>query len=296
MRPNRVILHLVTLPRWFAAPVVVLAVLLGWLLGGGSGLGLAFAILAGLSIMSALHSLNTWTDWVTGVDKPGGSVEKVYTAGSQVIAVGWMRPKEVLANVLAFFLLAVLFTGLTALVAGNWWPFYALGLALVFGGLYSPVWKYHFLPEACGLCAFGVGGVSLGYAVGGGLALHDLGVTLLVGIAIGMPFALAWSVDQLYDAKTDIQRGVRNIGGLLHSTGMSCSSYLLFGIAVSWVFQLFLISQGLLSPWSFLSILSLPLWVVCAAWTHEKLDRAAIVGLAAIFLYEGLLVAGQALA
>lgn len=290
MKPSRLMVHIVVLPRWFALPLALLAVTLGYTLGGGPALYLIPALLAAAAIMASLHSLNTLVDYATGVDKPGGSVEKVYTAGSQVLVQGWASVKEVAANVVAWGVVGTALTVVTAYLVHTWWPFYALGLALVFGGLYSPLWKYRGLPELCGLLGFGVGGVALGSSVSGGM---DLGRTFLAGIAVSLPFAISWAVDQMEDAPSDIKRGVHNIGGLLYTTGVPLWGYVALGVALTYVFLLFTVIIGILSSWVMLTLLVTPIWVLCICWLNKDVKKGEVYGLLGITAYSALAVLGQ---
>ena len=261
------------------------------------------ACLSALALMASGHSLNTFTDWVTGVDKEGGSVEKSYTNGSQVIRRGWASPVEVFLNAFAWFLVAL---ALALVVSSKVGPGIFVGFILggILGYSYSPVLKYLGLPELLGIGGFGIGSVMMGYGASGGL---DVLRTVVAGFAISVPFAISWSVDQLYDAKSDVKRGVHNIGGLLLTTGLPVSSYIFFGVSVTYLALLYAILTRALGPGTFLSVLALPAFVICAAKVHAGIDRASAppdpeslgqgvkAGLVGIFLYEVLVVAGQLL-
>lgn len=296
-KPSRFAVHLGILPRWFAAPVVLLAILLGSLLAGGPTWATGLALLAGLLLMASLHSLNTWTDWRTGVDAPLSadsplrSTKKWYTSGSQAIAAGWATPRGVLVNALSWLALATASVAVLAWQAGSGWPFLGWGLGLVFGGLYSPVWKYKGFPEACGLFAFGAGGMALGYSSVTGEM--DLARVFLVGVGVSGPWAASWVVDQAVDAPSDLRKGVYNIGTLAYVTGYPMWAHILFGVSLSYMMILFLIQIGFLSPWAFMSIGAVPLWVLTLAWLNKDVDRGIKYGLVAIFVYMLLLTAGQ---
>lgn len=297
MKPSPLTVHLLILPRWFALPVILLAVLLGSLLAGGPSWSTALALLAGALLMAGLHSLNTYADWRTGVDAPLSeedplrSTSKWYTAGSQVIAAGWAPPRGVLANALLWLMAATVCVGALAWQVGSPWPYLGWGLGMVFGGLYSPVWKYRGFPEACGLFAFGAGGVALGYSSVGGQM--DLARALLVGVGVSGPWATSWGVDQYVDAPSDEAKGLRNIGTLLLNTGLPLWAHVLFGVNLSYLMVLFLVQVGYLSPWTMLSLGAVPLWVLTLAWLNRSIPRGVRYGLAAIFVYMALLTAGQ---
>jgi len=247
--------------------------------------------------MAGLHSLNTYTDWSTGVDAPLSeenplrSTAKIYTSGSQVIAAGWATPRAVLANTLSWLALGTASLAVLGWVVGSPWPFLGWALAMVFGGLYSPVWKYKGFPEACGLFAFGAGGVALGYSSVAGEM--DLARVLLVGVGVSGPWATSWVVDQALDAPSDLRKGVYNSGTLTYVTGYPLWAHVLFGVALSYMMVLFLIQIGLLSPWAFMSIGAAPLWVLTMAWLNKDVDRGIKYGLVAIFVYMLLLTLGE---
>ena len=88
----------------------------------------------------------------------------------------------------------------------------------------------------------------------------------LLGVAVSIPFAVSWGVDQSYDAVSDIKRGVKNIGGLLYKTGFSPALYMGLGAMYSYIFVLFLITIGTLGPWAGLVLLTFPIWILCITW------------------------------
>lgn len=265
-KPAAWIVHLWILPRWFALPCALGPVLLGYFaVGAKPGLSLVLALASATALVAALHCWNSVVDWLSGVDKPGGSVEKPYTSGSQVLPRGWAPLWAVITNALVFFALAIGLAVWLGLLVNSWWPAFGFGMAFIFGAFYSPIWKYWYMPEACGLLAFGVGGTALGMSVSGHVPIKE---SFLLGIAISLPFAVSWGVDQAYDAASDVQRGVRNIGGLLHVTGFPTWAYTGFGALVSYIFVIFLVAIGTLGPWAGLTILAIPAWVLCLAWLY----------------------------
>ena len=269
--PSWARVHFWILPRHFALPAALCPVLLGTLWSGGPTAGLILALLAAACLMWSLHCWNSVVDWLSGVDKPGGSVEKPYTSGSQVLPQGWAPLWAVIANAATFFSLAVGFTVWLTLLAHSWWPFFGFGMGFVFGAFYSPIWKYWCMPEACGLLGFGVGGTALGMSVSGQVPLKE---AFLLGVAISLPFAVSWGVDQAYDAASDVQRGVRNIGGLLHVTGFPTWAYTGIGALFTYAYVVFLVAIGVLGPWAGLTFLAVPAWIVCLAWLHASQNTA----------------------
>ena len=290
---NKLYVHLWSLPRWFAAPAVVPAVALGAVMAGAPFAPTVLVCLSALALMASGHSLNTFTDWVTGVDKEGGSVEKSYTDGSQVIRHGGATPAEVFLNAFIWFLIALALL-LLAASAGSNAVFAGFILGALLGYSYSPVLKYLGLPELLGIGGFGIASVMMGYAASGAL---DLFRVVVAGFAISVPFAVSWGVDQLYDAKSDVKRGVHNIGGLLLTTGLPVSTYITLGVAVTYIALMYAILTGALSRSTFMAILAMPLFVICIAGVHspETREKGVRYGLAGIFTYEVLVLAGQAI-
>ena len=294
-RPSPLLVHAWHLPRHFALLATLFPILLGWIVGEFQNVpALLCALGAGFFLSSSLHALNTLSDYISGVDKEGGSVEKLYSAGSQVLVRGWASPWAVAANVAVGLILGILLALVMVELVGTLWPLFGLLVGIVVGGTYSPVWKYwlHF-PEGIGLFAMGFAGVAMGMATSGSV---DIPRAFLIGIAISLPFAVGWGIDQAADAASDIERGVHNIGGLLYVTGFPLWAYTGLGILASYTYIVFLIVIGVLSPWAGLVFLTWPLWVLCLAWLAPfSLNRAVRWGLLAIFLHMLLLVVAESL-
>ncbi len=286
----------VALGRFFAAPVAILAVILGAILAGAPVLLTVLAAVAAVIAMAAGHYYNSWADHHWGLDRgTPRSVEKWYTWGSSVIALGKATPREILVWALAQY---VVFTGICiaiGILANTWWIIFPWAVAITAGFLYAPGFmpglKYKGFPEYVGF-AFGVGGVGLGYVASGGM---NLPLVLLVGIGVSLPWATAWIIDQYVDAESDIKKGVRNIAHVAYETGFPIWAWCLFGWTLSYVGLLFLITIGFLSPWVFIAITAAPIFGLCAVWIPKDITKAVQYGLMGIFLYMGLVVIGQAI-
>ncbi len=286
----------IALGRHFAAPIVILAVILGAQLGG-SPVGITIlAVIAGLLAMSAGHYYNSWADHNWGLDRGEvRSTAKWYTWGSSVIALGKATPKEVLTSAIVQY---IAFTAICAYIgwaANTWWILFPWLIAMTAGFMYAPGFmpglKYKGFPEYVGF-AFGIGGVSLGYVCSGAM---DLSVVLLVGIGCSLPWAAAWIIDQYVDAESDIPKGVRNIAHVAFETGFPIWGWCLFGWTLSYVFLLFLITIGYLSPWVFLAMFAVPLFGLCIVWLPKDITKGVQYGLMGIFVYMLLIVIGQAI-
>lgn len=286
----------IALGRFFAAPVVILSVILGAILAGAPAWLTVLAVIAGLIAMAAGHYYNSWADYRWGLDRgTPRSVEKWYTWGSSVIALGKASPSEVL--VLSLIQYAV-FTGICiaiGILANTWWIILPWAIGLTAGFFYAPGFmpglKYKGFPEYVGF-AFGIGGVGLGYVCAGGM---DLPLVLLVGLGVSLPWATDWIIDQYVDAESDIKKGVRNIAHVAYETGFPIWAWCLFGWTISYVFLLFLITIGYLSPWVFLAVFAIPLFGLAAVWIPKDITKGVQYGLLATFAYIFLVVVGQAI-
>lgn len=287
----------IALGRFFAAPIAILTVVLGAVLAGAPAWLTVLAAVAAVIAMSAGHYYNSWADHRWGLDRgTPRSVEKWYTWGSSVIALGKATPKEILVSSLVQY---GLFTGLCVaigILADTWWVLFPWAVAVTAGLIYAPGFmpglKYKGFPEYVGF-AFGIGGVSLGYVCSGGM---DLPLVLLVGLGVSLPWATDWIIDQYVDAESDIKKGVRNIAHVAYETGFPIWAWCLFGWTLSYIFLLFLITIGYLSSWVFLAMLAAPLFGLAAVWMPKDITKGVQYGLVATFVYMLLVVVGQMIA
>ena len=193
--------HLWELPRWFAAPAVVAAVVMGNLIGGELSWLLVIAVVCGLLVMAWGHAMNTYLDYYwTGLDK--GSVglrsrPKEYTKGQQPIAAGILSGREVLANALVWLCLSAVMAAIISWKATAWvWLPWVLGSLSTFWYSWG---KLHYCCELALGLGFGPFACMLGAATA---SSPDLGLAFLAGL----PFAIVWgyaaeTMDQWIDAE-----------------------------------------------------------------------------------------------
>lgn len=285
----------IVLPRWFAAPACIFAVILGSVLAGGVNLLTSIAVIASLAVMVGGHTYNSFGDWLYGLDRgPVRSVSKWYTAGSQAIVLGWTTPAKALAMAMLSYAISAALIGYIAYEVGTWWPFFGWGIGVAAGILYAPGFMKGYkcigFPELCGF-SFGVGGAAVGYASVSGAM--DLPLVILCGLGVALPWALMWPIDQAVDYDSDKVKGVRNLGTIFMETGAKLSTWIALTFIVSLIGLLFLIQIGYFSPWAMLAALSYPFWGLSYAWVDRDITKGVQHGLLAIFSYEFMVVIGQ---
>ena len=297
--------YLLILPRWFALPAALTAIALGGLLAGGITWQVWVAMVAGAIIMVGGHAYNSFADHLYGLDRgTPASVSKWYTSGSQVIEAGLTTRRKVLIYWVSCYAIATALVAWIAVSVSSAWIWLPWAIAITTATVYSPGFckgaKHIGFPEYCGIVGFGIGGTLLGYVASSGSISF---VPVICGIAISLFWGLSWAPDQFPDAESDYRKGVRNLGTIIAITKFPMGAYYLPAMLFAYVFQVFVISIGYLSPMSFLSVLALPLFTLAAIWMtkgqddpageeFEKGVRDAILG---IFLAMGLFVVGQAI-
>ena len=293
---ERLLAHLVTLPRWFALPAAACAIALGCILGEVEGWLMALVIVCGAFLMAWSHSMNTFLDYVwTGFDKGGvreRSREKSYTSGQQPIATGLMDPLEVFLNAYMWLFLAVVCAIVITLATSSvwiWLPFTLIALSTFF---YS--WgKLHYMCELALGLGFGSFAVMLGMCASGN-------PDLILALWAGLPFAVLWgfaaeTYDQWDDAEPNWQRGLRNLGALTWKYGVSIAGMVLMLVAMSYLVQMALVIKGMIAPETLLSLFAIPMLVYGAPPAGGKEKIGVLILLMGIFAHMILFTVGQAL-
>jgi len=287
--------HLITLPRWFALPAAASGVLLGVALGGAWGWQAGMAVLAGVLVMAAAHSWNSFHDYAItkfDVGETGGrSSEKAYTAGQSVIAEGLLSERAVLLNALAWVGLSALPTAVLAVTATPtvWVPW---ALAILCAPWYSQA-KKAWHPELPLGFGFATCAVWLGMATAGDIDWR-------LGALASIPFFLAFGVvaeliDQHADYQSDWPKGGRSLGLLTAHLGLPLAPIVAVGMVVVFASQAALVVGGALDRWSLLSFAgAIPLfWSV---WFIElDFKKGVLWGLGGGALYQLLFVVGEAI-
>lgn len=284
------ILVQVSLARLFALPGALGSICLGSILGGIIWDKLIFAFLSGLFMMAWAHSMNSFLDYEwTGLDKGREherSRRKIYTGAQNLIGEGKISPKGVLISSIFFLILSAIFALLTKeiLILIPW--------LLIFPLTFWYSWaKLHYHPELPLGLGFGCLAVVLGNSVS---ESPDLIKAFLAGIPYMIMFGfVAETYDQYFDADVNWNRGLRNIGSLVWRYDLSISKVLLFLSGIAYLSQVVIVSLGILSPKTLLSLLALVFIIPACLWVENKPKEGVITGLLGIFLFNILIVIGQ---
>lgn len=289
-------IHLWTLGRWFALPFFGGATLIGAVLAGGSLTSLStwLAFAAAALAMAGGHSFNTYLDTVwTKLDLgESHSVEKGYTAGSVVIGEGWASEKEVLANALGWYVLALI-PGLWLAITITPWILVPLiyGMAVTFIYCWSKFSYFHELVLASGPVA---GAIIGALSTGTGKWLNPL----LVSIPIVLIFSYAGlALDEYPDARQNLAKGVKSLAYKVWQYGYDLPTYVMLWVFSAFLIQLSFITVGILKPLSALTLIILPPAIGASIFLKKEatFKKAAlgIVGIA--MLYPILLLLGEVL-
>ena len=283
--------HLWTLPRWFAIISAVSAIVLGGIISGALIVPIILASISGLLLMASGHSFNTFLDYEwTKLDRgepDERSRPKEYTGGQQPIGTGVLSAKEVLANALGWLVLSVVPAVFLPHIV--WLP-WTLGALVTFWYSWA---KLHWHPEVALGIGFATFGVWLGMAASG----H---IDFWLGFLVSLPFLVLWGglaeiIDQWIDWEPNWPKGARSTGMLLGKLGIPLRWIIPWGMSIVYLLQIFLISVGLLAPWTGLAFLAVIPISACAMLIDSDLKKGVLWGLLGIFLYQVLLVMGQAL-
>jgi 1,4-dihydroxy-2-naphthoate octaprenyltransferase len=252
-------IHLWTLPRWFAAPIFGSSAVLGGLLAGGMSFNSWLGVIGTLLIMAGGHSFNSFLDYSwTGLDKgktEDRSAEKDYSGGQSVIAAGLVSPREVAINALAWYALALI--PLIYLAVKVDWFIIVLGLLGMLGTFAYAKSKFNWTHE------FVLGSVAGPIPVLAGMFATNASPPWVTGLVVGIPsfilisfFGLA--LDEWPDAEANLKKGVKSISYKVWEYGISLEWYLSVWILFVFLYQVFLISIGILDKVSAISFFTFP--------------------------------------
>lgn len=293
---GKIKLYLVTLPRWFATPQYIPAILVGAALAGkGLGLHAWLAALVGLFIMAGAHCLNSvldysWTKLDAGGEEERSAV-KTYTAGQSVLATGMCSPKEVVFNALGWYLLAMIPTAFLVVRVG--WPF----LLLCFLGMLVTFWysigKMNWTHELAFTVATGLLPVLLGmFAI---TPTANWRVGLLAGVCLGLVTGPQIVMDEVKDAEANLARGAKSIGYKALELKIELPFYQMGWLLFLYIYQMYLIMVGIFTSLTALTFLAFPLWMASLVFSsREATFEKGIIGfLLTAGLYNILLLVGQ---
>ncbi len=292
---NRLRLHLLVLPRWFAAPFFASSAILGALLAGGMTVNSWIGVIAGLFIMAGGHAFNSFLDYAwTGLDKgnlENRSAEKSYTGAQNLLANGIVSLKAVVINALVWYFVGTLLLIYLAINLG--WPVLLIGiLGMLITFWYSKA-KFNWTHE-----------LALGVGVGPLPALLGMFATTnnpqwINGILAGIPAAIVLAfaglaLDEYPDAEANLKKGVKSLAYKVWENEFSLELYITSWMLFLFIFQIFLIVIGIFKPLTGLSFLMFLPVTASLIFLKKNFEKATtfIVIFAALYLI--LLLVGQA--
>ena len=289
---DKVRVWFITAPRWFGLPIALCSVILGGILVKLPLPSMILISLTGALLMAGLHSMNSYLDWaVTKFDQ--GTIEersrkKEYTTGQNFIEEGKLSPNATLACSLfwiAVSVIPIIFIGQPLV----WLPW---GLGIVSGIGYSFA-KKCWCPEIALGFAFATCATWLGMASSGHIDFWR-------GFLISLPFFVIWGglaehIDQWKDWGSDWPKGGRSAGMLVGKLNIPLRWSVAWAMTIVYLVQIFLISIDLLAPATGLTFLAVIPMSACGILIDTELKKGVLWGLSGVYLYEILLVVGQAI-
>lgn len=295
MNKEKLVAHLVTLPRPFAIPFFGCAMLAGVNLAGGSirSLSTLLAFICCALLMASGHAANSFWDWQVGLDKgEERSVEKGYTGGCGVIARGIVSVRGVILNSIACFVLALIPAIILSLKVNPYIFILTIaGIAIPYLYTKGKFNYYHELMLASGVVVAVLMGAM---STGTGNYLEPL----LVAIPISMIFSFAGlALDEWPDAEANLKKGVKSLAYKVYEYKIDLGAYLMLWFISAYVFQTFLIAINILKPLSMISFLTLPGFIVGYVFLKSSIEfeKVAKVIVLIAALYPVLLFMGQIL-
>jgi len=287
--------HLFTLPRWFALPFFGCSLLIGCVLAGGLSLNAWIAFIAGAFIMAGGHSFNSFLDWKSGLDKGGvedRSAEKDYTGGQNLIENGIVSVKEVAFNAIGWYVLALI--PILYLAINVTWvlmPLTIVGMLITFWYAWG---KFNWTHETA--LAVGVGPI----AVLLGMFSVNPSPPWITGLIVSVPIAIILSYlglafDEWPDAEANLKKGVKSLAYKVFQNGISLEWYIMSWFLFVFVYQVFLIAIGILSPMTALTFLTFPGLIACLVLLKANFRKVGGFLVIVAALYPILLLVGQIL-
>lgn len=281
-----------TLPRWFGAPIAVAAIVLGAGVSEGiNPLLLFLTAVSGCFLMAWGHSMNTWLDYywtkLDQGDESSRSRPKPYTDGQQVLATGATTGGKVLAVSLLYLVASLLFAVPTILFH----PWAVIPWAVSAGATFWYSWgKLHYQCELALGVGFGPAAAIFGAATTSSPNILYAG---LGSLPIFLAFGFAAEIfDQWWDADTNWDKGLRNIGALCWKHDFDVSAAVVLVMAIAMWTQIGLVYSGVLSSMTVISFLAIPgLFLLPSAANRNK--TSVMITLLSLFLYVMLIAIGE---
>ena len=286
--------HLWTLPRWFAGPIFGGSAVLGGLLSGGMTANSWLGVVGALLVMAGGHSFNSFLDYAwTGLDKGESgerSAEKDYAGGQSVIAAGIVSAREVAFNAIGWYVLALI--PLIYLAVNVGWGILVvgfLGMLVTFAYAQS---KFSWTHEM-------VLGTAAGpLAVLSGMFATTASPSWTTGLVAGVPALILISfvglaIDEWPDAEANLKKGVRSVAYKVWEYGVSLEWYVSSWLLFMYMYQVFLISIGILAPLSAISFFTWPFMISFLVLSKRNFRKWAGMVVFAGVAYPVLLALGQ---
>jgi 1,4-dihydroxy-2-naphthoate octaprenyltransferase len=291
---KKIKVHLWTLPRWFALPIFGGSAVLGALLAGGMTINSWLGVIGTVLIMAGGHSFNSFLDYAwTGLDKGETgerSAEKDYAGGQSVIAAGLVSVREVAFNAIIWYLLALIPLIYVAVNIG--WPILLIGfLGMLMTFAYSKS-KFNWTHET-------VLGIAAGpLAVLGGMFATTNSPSWTTGLIVSVPALIMISfvglaVDEWPDAEANLKKGVKSISYKVWEYGISLEWYVSSWLLFMFLYQVFLISTGMLKPLTAISFVTWPFLISFLVLSRKNFRFWARMFVLIGVLYPVLLALGQ---
>ena len=291
---KKIKVHLWTLPRWFALPLFAAPAVLGGLLAGGMTLNSWLGVIGTVLIMAGGHSFNSFLDYAwTGLDKGSPeerSAEKDYAGGQSVIAAGTVGVKEVAFNAIAWYVLALIPLIYLAINVG--WQIIIIGVLGMLATFAYAKAKFNWLHEIA------LGTASGPLAVLGGMFATTSAPPWVTGLVVSVPSFILISfiglaIDEWPDAEANLKKGVKSISYKVWEYGISLEWYVSVWLLFMYVYQVFLISAGILVPLSALSFIVWPFLISFLVLLKQDFRKWAGIVVFCGVTYPVLLVLGQ---
>jgi len=296
--------HLLTLPRWFAAPYFGSALLLGAVMVGGLTVNSWIALLGGLFIMAGGHAFNSYLDYAwTGIDKgevEDRSAEKAYTGGQNLIANGVVSLKEVLANAIGWYVLSLVpIVYLSVKIGWGVLIIAILGMLITFWYSWG---KFNWTHELS--LGIGAGPVAVLMGMFGTSARPDIAAGMLAGVPFAIILCFAGlALDEWPDAEANLRKGVKSIAYYVWYASMSLEAFMGVWFAFMYLFQFFLVYLGILDKQTMWTMVLIPFFMAMFVLLRskdlkekkdgERFKKVAVVFVAVGALYPVLLFVGQ---
>jgi len=254
------------------------------------------ALAGGLLIMAGGHSWNSFLDYAwTGLDKgevEDRSAEKDYTGGQNLIENGILSLREVAANAIGWYILALIpIIYLSVKVSWVLLPLAIAGMLVTFWYSWG---KFNWTHETA--LAVGVGPI----AVLIGMFSVNPDPPWLIGLLVSIPVAvilcyLGLAFDEWPDAEANLKKGVKSLAYKVWEYGLSLEWYVMSWFLFVFIYQVFLIAVGILAPMTAISFFTFPGMIATLVLLKADFRKAGGFLVLVAAMYPVLLLAGQIL-